>query len=207
MIEQIVISDSYPPNLSMEQYFDTANIYFLPLKMDVNNEVCNYIKAKYDTGVIIGTWPDGDAFYIVSGGNIGIGTNNPGQKLDIAGGNGRVETGYSWLSNSDSRLKNNISTLEGSLDKISRLRGVRFDSKEVGHVNKGDGKHIGVIAQELEKEYPELVVGDKKTGYKAVAYDKLTAVLIEAVKELKNQNEKQKAEIEELRSMIKGLNS
>jgi hypothetical protein len=39
MFEQIVISDSYPPNLSMEQYFDTANVYFLPLKMDVNNEV------------------------------------------------------------------------------------------------------------------------------------------------------------------------
>ena len=151
-------------------------------------------------------------------GNVGIGTTNPSEKLDIAGGNGRVETGYSWLTNSDSRLKNNISTLEGSLDKISRLRGVRFDSKEAGHVNKGDGKHIGVIAQELEKEYPELVVGDDKTGYKAVAYDKLTAILIEAVKELKTKNqaqeevlrkqlEKQQAEIEELRSMIKELKS
>ena len=117
------------------------------------------------------------------GGNVGIGTGHPSEKLDIAGGNGRVETGYSWLTTSDQRLKNNISTLEGSLDKISRLRGVHFDSKEAGHVNKGDGKHIGVIAQELEKEYPELVVGDEKTGYKAVAYDKLTAVLIEAVKE------------------------
>jgi trimeric autotransporter adhesin len=141
------------------------------------------------------------------GGNVGIGTGHPSEKLDIAGGNGRVETGYSWLTTSDQRLKNNISTLEGSLDKISRLRGVHFDSKEAGHVNKGDGKHIGVIAQELEKEYPELVVGDEKTGYKAVAYDKLTAVLIEAVKELKTQNEEQKAEIEELRSLIKELKS
>jgi hypothetical protein len=88
------------------------------------------------------------------------------------------------------------------LEKISRFRGVRFDSKETADVNKGDGRYIGVIAQELEKEYPELVFGDKKTGLKAVAYDKLTAVLIEAVKEMKALNEKQQAEIEELRSMI-----
>ena len=140
-------------------------------------------------------------------GRLGIGTSDPGQKLDIAGGNGRVEPGYGWLTSSDHRLKKNISTLEGSLEKISRLRGVRFDSKEAVHVDNGDGKHIGVIAQELEKEYPELVVGDEKTGYKAVAYDKLTAVLIEAVKEMKALNEKQQAEIEELRSMIKELKS
>jgi hypothetical protein len=147
-------------------------------------------------------------------GNVGIGTSDPGQKLDIADGNGRVETGYNWLTNSDSRLKKNVSTLDGSLEKISRLRGVRFDTKEANSVEKGAGKHIGVIAQELEKEYPELVVGDEKTGYKAVAYDKLTAVLIEAVKELKTENqtqkeilEKQQAEIEELRSMIKELKS
>jgi hypothetical protein len=140
-------------------------------------------------------------------GRVGIGTNDPGQKLDIVWGNGRVQPGFNWLTSSDQRLKKNISTLEGSLEKISRLRGVRFDSKEAIHVDKGDGKHIGVIAQELEKEYPELVVGDKETGYKAVAYDKLTAVLIEAVKEMKTQNEKQQAEIEELRAMIKELKS
>jgi hypothetical protein len=139
-------------------------------------------------------------------GRVGIGTSDPGQKLDIAGGSGRVEPGYGWLTSSNQRLKKNISTLEGSLEKISRLRGVRFDSKEAVHVDNGGGKHIGVIAQELEKEYPELVVSDEKTGYKAVAYDKLTAVLIDAVKEMKALNEKQ-AEIEELRSMIKELKS
>jgi len=140
-------------------------------------------------------------------GYVGIGKTAPGQKLDIAEGNGRVETGYSWLTNSDSRLKKNVSTLEGALEKISHIRGVRFDIKSAESIKMGDGKHIGVIAQELEKEYPELVVGDEKTGYKAVAYDKLTAVLIEAVKELKSQNERQKAEIEELRSMIEELKS
>ena len=161
-----------------------------------------------------GTFPAETLLLVMGSGPVGIGTPNPGQRLDIAGGNGRVETGYNWLTNSDVRLKKNISTLDSSLDKISRLRGVRFDSTKEDSTQNGAGKHIGVIAQELEREYPELVVGDEKTGYKAVAYDKLTAVLIEAVKELKTknemqriQNEKQQSEIEELRLMIKELKS
>ena len=143
----------------------------------------------------------------IGNGKVGIGTSTPQEKLDIKAGNGRVEEGYNWLTNSDIRLKKNISTLDSSLDKISRVRGVRFDSTKEETSQKNAGKHIGVIAQELEKEYPELVVGDEETGYKAVAYDKLTAVLIEAVKELKDQNMKQKAEIQELRSLIKDLKS
>jgi len=143
-------------------------------------------------------------------GNVGIGKGDPSEKLDIAGGNGRVETGYHWLTNSDARLKKNITTIENSLDRISRLRGVRFDSIKEESSAKDNGRYIGIIAQELEKEYPELVVRDETSGYKAVAYDKLTAVLIEAVKELKTQierqsieNEKQQTEINRLRELVK----
>jgi hypothetical protein len=131
---------------------------------------------------------------------VGIGTTDPGEKLDIDKGNGRVDSGFEWLTNSDIRLKQNVSTLDKSLEKITHLRGVRFDIKNDEFSIKSKGKHIGVIAQELEKEYPELVVGDEKTGFKAVAYDKLTAVLIEAVKELKLQNEQQEAENASLRT-------
>ena len=50
----------------------------------------------------------------------------------------------------------------------------------------GEGRNIGFIAQELEKEYPELVVTGEE-GIKSVAYDKMTAVLVEAVKEQQKQ--------------------
>ncbi len=53
------------------------------------------------------------------------------------------------------------------------------------HVN-GDMKDIVVVAKEVEKVLPELV-SDRENGYKAVKYDKLTAILIEAVKELSNR--------------------
>ena len=58
-----------------------------------------------------------------------------------------------------------------------------------------DSKQIGLVAQNVEEVIPELVSTDKK-GYKAVSYDKLTAVLVEAIKELKAENERLKGHLE-----------
>tara|TARA_A100001035_G_scaffold125282_1_gene98531 strand:- start:27 stop:767 length:741 start_codon:yes stop_codon:yes gene_type:complete len=78
---------------------------------------------------------------------------------------------------SDERLKDNIETLEDSLDKVEQLRGVTYTR---------DGKeNIGVIAQEIEKILPEIVLtADDEMGTKSVDYSRITAVLIEAVKDL-----------------------
>jgi hypothetical protein len=135
---------------------------------------------------------------VFNGGNVGIGAISPGQKLDITGGNGRVASGYSWLTNSDARLKKNVTTLDGSLEKMLAVRGVQFDLVADKELNPGKGKHIGFIAQELETEFPELVVTDEM-GMKAVAYDKMTPVLVEAVKEQQQQIELLKKEVAELK--------
>ena len=78
---------------------------------------------------------------------------------------------------SDERLKNNIETLEHGLAKVEQLRGVTYTR---------DGReNIGVIAQEVEKILPEIVLtADDEMGTKSVDYSRLTAVLIEAVKDL-----------------------
>ena len=78
---------------------------------------------------------------------------------------------------SDERLKDNIETLEDSLTKVEQLRGVTYTR---------DGReNIGVIAQEVEKILPEIVLtADDEIGTKSVDYSRITAVLIEAVKEL-----------------------
>ena len=78
---------------------------------------------------------------------------------------------------SDERLKDNIETLEDGLTKVEQLRGVTYTR---------DGKeNIGVIAQEVEKILPEIVLtADDEMGTKSVDYSRITAVLIEAVKEL-----------------------
>jgi hypothetical protein len=92
-------------------------------------------------------------------------------------------SGGAW-SGSDIRRKKNIVPLSGNtLDKVLKLRGVKFDWKqeESKEIKFPKERQIGLIAQEVEKEFPELVSTDG-LGYKAVAYDRFTAVLLEAIK-------------------------
>lgn len=103
--------------------------------------------------------------------------------------------GFFYLS--DQSLKKNIAPLQGSLSKILQLKGVSFDWKESGRSN------IGLIAQDVEKVYPELVQTDKNTGLKSVEYGNLVAPLIEAVKEQQKQIEDLKAQVNSLQSKIK----
>ena len=85
---------------------------------------------------------------------------------------------------SDERLKENIINLDGSLSKVLKLRGTRFDWKEGNDgVHSFEGNDIGFIAQEIKEVLPE-VVGEMKGGYYGVKYEKLTPILVEAIKEL-----------------------
>ncbi len=112
---------------------------------------------------------------------------------------GQLEMGPPPVYLSDGRFKEDIEPLKSSLEKITRLRGVTFKWKaEKEGYEKGFGgkKQIGVIAQEVEKVFPELVYTDAK-GVKSVAYENLGPIMIEAIKELKQINEKQEAVIKE----------
>ena len=82
---------------------------------------------------------------------------------------------------SDARLKDNVVVIDSALAKVKQIRGVEFDWNDKQNVH--EGHDIGVIAQDVEQVAPELVK-DREDGYKAVDYPKLTALLIEAVKEL-----------------------
>jgi len=88
----------------------------------------------------------------------------------------------------DIRLKKNVTRIDHILDKLAMINAVKFDWKNEPNSNKSDtGRHIGLIAQEVEQAFPELVTKSDK-GYKTVDYEKFTAVLLEAVKELKAEN-------------------
>ena len=94
---------------------------------------------------------------------------------------------------SDIALKENIVNIPSPMDLLSKINGVLFDWKQSYIDEKGgeDGyfvrrNDVGVIAQEVEKVMPE-VVATRKDGIKAVKYDRLTALLIEAVKDLQDQ--------------------
>ena len=82
---------------------------------------------------------------------------------------------------SDERLKENVETIEGALDKVLQMRGVTFNYKS--ELNDGQ-RGTGVIAQEMQQVMPEVV---EEGEYLSVAYGNIVGVLIEAVKELKEE--------------------
>lgn len=106
---------------------------------------------------------------------------------------------------SDARLKENIVPLGPALDKLAGVRGIRYELKardpeaDAFHPQRG----IGVIAQELEKAFPELVMtGLSGEKYKAVDYDRLNAVLVQAVQELHERNLTLKRELADLKKAL-----
>lgn len=131
-------------------------------------------------------------------GRVGIGTTNPGSyKLYVAG------TAYStggW-SSSDARLKTKIAPIDDALSKSLALRGVSFEWRRDEFPDKGlpEGRHYGLVAQEVEEVLPE-VVKEGPEGDKAVAYTEIVPVLVEALKA-------QQAEIEDLKLQVKELRS
>jgi hypothetical protein len=91
-----------------------------------------------------------------------------------------------FLNASDERAKTEIEQVTKVLEKLKNLRGVAFtwrDSPEAAGGTPGS-RSIGVIAQEVGAAFPELVSDFGRHNYKAVNYSGLTAVLVEAVKEL-----------------------
>ena len=107
---------------------------------------------------------------------------------------------------SDLRLKTNIRGIPNSLESVMKLRGVSFDWRrdEFKDRNFGDRREIGLIAQEVEKIFPELVSTDSQ-GYRSIAYQNLVPVLIEAVKEQQKTIESQQKQIDEIKALVAAL--
>jgi hypothetical protein len=95
---------------------------------------------------------------------------------------------------SDISLKKDIATIPGALQKVCDLRGVTYRWKNEA---RGQAPQVGVIAQEVEKVFPEMVVTDKN-GIKSVIYNELIPPLIEAIKEQQQQIDLLKKEVSEL---------
>jgi hypothetical protein len=121
-------------------------------------------------------------------GSIGIGTAASGTAGEIRATNNI--TGY---YTSDSRLKENIVNIPNALDRVAKLKGVRFDWCDSYIEERGgeDGYFIkkhdtGLIAQDVLQVLPE-VVREKKDGYLGIQYDKLVGLLVEAIKELRKE--------------------
>lgn len=143
-----------------------------------------------------------ERFRVNSSGNIGIGTTTPSVSLQVAGD----IIANSIAGSSDARFKSNINPIENSLQKVQQLRGVTFDwkTKEFPERAFNDNRAMGFIAQEVEKVLPEVVQTEKTAeGYKSVQYDKVVALLVEAIKEQQKQIQVLQKEIKKIKKRKK----
>lgn len=118
------------------------------------------------------------------GGTVGIGTGAgiPSYTLQV---NGSVAGTSAYANLSDERFKKDITKIPNSLEKLILLEGVYYNwrTNEFPDRNLSKRKEMGVIAQKVEKVFPEAITKDKK-GFRSVAYSMLIAPIIESVKEL-----------------------
>ena len=113
-----------------------------------------------------------------------------GVALDVHAGGDVVA-----YASSDVKLKDNIEVIEDSLDKISEIRGVKFDwNEESPDWAQERGHDVGVIAQEVQKVLPEIVT-ERTNGYLGVDYKRIIPLLIESIKELKQEVEDLKKKV------------
>jgi len=122
-----------------------------------------YGTATIDTSVVVGS-------------GVTITTNG----INVVG----VVTATDFNSASDLSLKTNIQSISNPIDKILQINGVTFNWRE------NNKPSVGIIAQEIEKVFPELVNGENP---KTVNYNGLIGLLIEAIKELNEEVKNLKA--------------
>ena len=148
-------------------------------------------------------------------GNVGIGCTSPNYKLqvvgDIAAQGGTIRAASAIISTtltacSDIRFKEHIKPLSNTLENIMKLQGVSYDWRVNEFPDRyfNTKKQIGIIAQDLEKIYPELVETDKE-GYKSVDYSKMAPLFIESFKEQQQQIKLQQEQIKLLQDQIDAL--
>ncbi len=102
----------------------------------------------------------------------------------------------SWSTPSDARIKKNIETIDNSLERVMQMRGVYYNYTTDA---ESAPRKVGVIAQETLAALPELVdVPKNEEDYLTVRYSEIACVLINAVKELKAQNDALSARVAEL---------
>ncbi|MCP4129803.1 MAG: hypothetical protein GY754_02185 [bacterium] len=165
-----------------------------------------YSDTDFDTRIQIQDITGGTAWFMSANndGDFAIHQGSVGDRLTVSSTGVVYANQYALYS--DVRFKKDITPLSGSLQKLMSLQGVRYnwrthEFKDRGFSTKRD---IGFIAQDVEKLFPEMV-HTTKDGYKTVSYSKMTAVLVEAVKEMKQENDRLKKEITSLQTMNKRI--
>jgi len=206
------------PYVSGNVYYDSGWKYgggaAKPASIGLSNGII-FVTSDDTVGAAGGAVPNMiNRMAITSSGNVGIATVSPSALFHVNG----AALATAWNTSSDARLKTNVQEIHNPLDKILALRGVEFDwRKDIEQPTRHEQTHdIGVIAQEVERQFPEAVT-TAKDGFKSVAYSKLVSPIIGAIKELyarltgvegqQNQQSRKIASVEEQVKVLQEQNA
>ena len=172
------------------------------LKKSLNGSVSDWTIDQYGTAAAnarfrIFSSSELNGLVIKENGFVGLGNSDPTVRLQVTGD----IIANSVAGSSDRRFKTNIRPVENALDKVKALQGVYFNwnQKDFPEKDFGTQNELGFIAQEVEQIVPEIVVKEKtKEEYRSVKYDKLVALLVEAIKEQQKQIEQLQVKVKKL---------
>ena len=131
-------------------------------------------------------------------GNVGIGTTSPGYKLHV---NGSVAGVGAYNNLSDKRMKRDIASIENPVEQLLQIRGVTYDWRRSQYpdIDFPEGRDMGVIAQDVKAVFPQ-AVSEADDGILSVAYSKLIAPIIEAIRELHQKSVRHSEELAQLKA-------
>ncbi len=199
---------SIPGEISINPAYTSNEGGQINIRKSLNGSTADWVIDQYGTTSsdarlrIFNSISEANGITIMENGNIGIGSLTPSVRLQVAGD----IIANSIAGSSDLRFKTNITPIENPLQKVLKLRGVNFDWNKNAFPERSfsESKAIGFIAQEVEKVLPEVVQTEKTAeGYKAVQYDKVVALLVEAIKEQQKQIDGLKLELKKQRKKKK----
>lgn len=147
----------------------------------------------------------GKAFYYAYINNLAPGSNGTGS---VGTSSTRYSYGYfssavyaasGFYESSDENLKHVLGSVKVDLQKLSKLRKVYYLWKD----NPDNGQQLGMIAQDVQKLYPELVDTDEETGLLSLAYDRLSVIALEAIDTLYNEHKVLKERVDKIEKLLK----
>ncbi len=146
---------------------------------------------------------DASSLHLLNNGNFGIGTILPSEKLHVQGNARIIGDVYtkSVILTSDKRLKKEINKIQNPFDSLKKLNGYTYYWMDKSNDTK---LQYGVIAQEVEKVFPDMVYTSKE-GFLAVNYQSLIPVLLEVVKDQQDDLSKNNDEIKQLKQEVEML--